>query len=86
MVSSVSSYRGPIRWCWGAAASAPGLSSSPEVPRDHRIFINRVVVLDPVFSDPERLALAGFLAGHRGLTRDAYALDLRQFMVWCDQH
>jgi hypothetical protein len=45
-----------------------------------------VVVLDPVFSDPERLGLAGFLAGHRGLTRDAYALDLRQFMVWCDQH
>jgi len=25
------------------------------------------VVFDPTFSDPERLALAGFLAGYRGL-------------------
>jgi integrase/recombinase XerD len=24
-----------------------------------------------------------FLAGYRGLTRDAYALDLRQFTTWC---
>ena len=32
----------------------------------------------------ERMALGGFLAGYRGLTRDAYALDLRQFVVWCD--
>jgi integrase/recombinase XerD len=38
-----------------------------------------IVVVDPTFSDPERYALAGFLAGYRGLTRDAYALDLRQF-------
>ena len=37
-------------------------------------------VPDLVFTDPERLALAGFLAGYRGLTRDAYALDLRQFV------
>jgi hypothetical protein len=33
----------------------------------------------PVFTDAERVALAGFLAGYRGLTREAYALDLRQF-------
>jgi hypothetical protein len=26
---------------------------------------------------------AGFLAGYRGLTREAYALDLRQFTTWC---
>jgi hypothetical protein len=37
----------------------------------------------PVFSNAERLALAGFLAGYRGLTRDAYELDLRQFASWC---
>ncbi len=36
--------------------------------------------------DPERLALASFLAGYRGLTRDAYALDLRQFVAWCELH
>ncbi len=45
-----------------------------------------VAVVDPVFSDVERYALAAFLAGYRGLTRDAYALDLRQFMMWCEEH
>ena len=42
-----------------------------------------LVPVQPVFSDAERLALAGFLAGYRGQTRDAYALDLRQFTTWC---
>ena len=42
-----------------------------------------LVPLQPAFSDAERLALAGFLAGYRGLTREAYTLDLRQFTTWC---
>ena len=42
-----------------------------------------LVMIQPAFTDAERLALAGFLAGYRGLTRDAYALDLRQFTTWC---
>jgi len=42
-----------------------------------------LVPVQPVFTDAERLALAGFLAGYRGLTRDAYTLDLRQFTGWC---
>src|ERR1019366_4262258 len=42
-----------------------------------------LVTIQPTFTDPERLALAGFLAGYRGLTREAYALDLRQFTTWC---
>ena len=42
-----------------------------------------LVPIQPVFTDSERLALAGFLAGYRGLTREAYALDLRQFTGWC---
>ena len=42
-----------------------------------------LVTIQPVFTDAERLALAGFLAGYRGLTREAYALDLRQFTAWC---
>jgi integrase/recombinase XerD len=42
-----------------------------------------LVPIQSVFSDAERLALAGFLAGYRGLTREAYALDLRQFTTWC---
>ena len=41
-----------------------------------------LVMIQPVFTDAERLALAGFLAGYRGLTREAYALDLRQFTTW----
>ena len=41
---------------------------------------------EPVFSNEERLALAGFLAGYRGLTREAYELDLRQFASWCHLH
>jgi integrase/recombinase XerD len=45
-----------------------------------------VAVVDPVFSDTERYALAAFLAGYRDLTRDAYSLDLRQFVAWCAEH
>jgi site-specific recombinase XerD len=45
-----------------------------------------VVSFDPVFAQPEQLALAGFLAGYSGQTRQAYALDLRQFAVWCINH
>src|SRR5437763_5247796 len=39
-----------------------------------------------VFTNTERLALAGFLAGYSGLTREAYELDLRQYASWCHQH
>jgi integrase/recombinase XerD len=44
-----------------------------------------LVATEPVFSGTERPALAGFLAGHSGLTREAYALELRQFASWCRQ-
>jgi integrase/recombinase XerD len=39
-----------------------------------------------VFTNTERLALAGFLAGYSGLTRLAYELDLRQYASWCQHH
>ena len=39
-----------------------------------------------MFTNTERLALAGFLAAYSGLTRQAYELDLRQFASWCQQH
>jgi hypothetical protein len=42
-----------------------------------------LTTIQPAFTDAERLALAGFLAGYRGLTREAYTLDLRQFATWC---
>jgi integrase/recombinase XerD len=44
-----------------------------------------IAVAGPVFTGPEQLALAGFLAGYTGLTREAYALDLRQYASWCLQ-
>ena len=40
-------------------------------------------MIQPIVTDAERRALAGYLAGYRGLTREAYALDLRQFTTWC---
>ena len=54
-----------------------------EVPDDYCRPIHRARYDPPAFTDPERLALAGYLAGYRGLTREAYALDLRQFTAWC---
>jgi len=42
-----------------------------------------LVMIQPAFTDAERRALAGFLAGYRGQAREAYALDLRQFTTWC---
>jgi integrase/recombinase XerD len=44
-----------------------------------------IAVAEPVFSNAERLALAGFLAGYTGLTRDAYGLDLCQYASSCHQ-
>jgi integrase/recombinase XerD len=44
-----------------------------------------VIPAAPVFTNTERLALAGFLAGYSGLTREAYELDLRQYASWCHQ-
>jgi hypothetical protein len=41
---------------------------------------------DELFSTDEQLALAGFLAGYSGLTRDAYTLDMRQYVAWCTEH
>jgi hypothetical protein len=42
-----------------------------------------LATIQPAFTDPERLALAAYLAAYRGLTREADALDLRQFATWC---
>src|SRR5207253_8754875 len=45
-----------------------------------------LIPIAPVFTNTERLALAGFLAGYSGLTRQAYELELRQYAGWCQQH
>jgi integrase/recombinase XerD len=42
---------------------------------------------DVLFARDEQQALVGFLAAYSGLTRDAYTLDLRQYVSWCtDRH
>ena len=53
---------------------ATGLSPDREVP-SMTVTTTALVPLQPAFSDAERLALAGFLAGYRGLTREA---DIRR--------
>jgi Site-specific recombinase XerD len=44
------------------------------------------VPVEPLFTDEERFALVGFLAGYSGQTRVAYTLDLRQYTSWCATH
>jgi hypothetical protein len=53
--------------------TATGVGGSAELVR----------VTEALFSETERVALAGLLAGYSGLTRDAYTLDLRQYTSWC---
>ena len=45
-----------------------------------------VVLRQEVFTTEEEVALVGFLAGYSGLTREAYQLDLRQYVAWCAEH
>ena len=49
----------------------PGLSLTPEVPVATTTPPAALVPIAPMFSNAERLALAGFLAGCSGLTREA---------------
>ena len=60
------------RWCIDGSGKA--LEGDVAVP------------VEELSSAGERTALVGFLAGYSGLTRDAYALDLRMYTAWCSQH
>lgn len=42
-----------------------------------------LAAIQPAVTGAGRIVLAGFVAGYRGLTREACALDLRQFATWC---
>src|SRR5258707_3900287 len=44
-----------------------------------------LVPVTPVFTNTERLALAGFLAGYSGPTRQASGLDRARSASWCQQ-
>ncbi|HJY58178.1 MAG TPA: tyrosine-type recombinase/integrase, partial [Streptosporangiaceae bacterium] len=61
----------------------PGSSPAGRCPMTTATPSTALATIQPAFTDAERLALAGYLAGYRGLTREAYALDLRQFTTWC---
>ncbi len=74
-----------VRWIShrrrGAVATAPWSRSDLEARMATTATSTAVAVVDAAFSDPERFALAGY----RGLTRDAYTLDLRQFAARCER-
>ena len=69
-----------------AGPAFPGHSPTREVPHGHRVHVHRYRCDRAGVTEPERLALAGFLAGDAGLAREACALDLRQYASWCAQH
>ncbi len=79
---------GGLRWV-SVELLGPGLAQLPgsglagRCPTTTAAPSTVLATIQPVFADAERVALAGFLAGYRGLTREAYALDLRQFASWC---
>src|SRR5258708_31570865 len=74
---------------FAGASAGPASGSQPEPRRclmATTTLSAALVPVAPVFTNTERLALAGFLAAYSGLTRQAYELDLRQFAGWCQQH
>ncbi len=74
---------------FAGASAGPASGSQPEAwrcPMTTTPVSAALVPITPVFANTERLALAGFLAGYSGLTRQAYELDLRQFASWCQHH
>ena len=64
----------------GADCTRLGPGSRREEPimaTDHA-----VVLYEQTETSPEVVTIAGFLAGYSGRTREAYTLDLRQFLRW----
>src|SRR5712672_4568793 len=81
-------WPGGLRWVF-VEPLGPGLAQLPVsawpggAPMTTAAPSAALATIQPVFTEDERVALAGFLARYRGLTREAYALDLRQFATWC---
>jgi hypothetical protein len=67
--------------CGGPASRVPAVAGG--APMTATTPSTALVTVQLVFTESERLALAGFLAGYRRLIREAYTLDLRQFTAWC---
>lgn len=65
--------------------SFPGEGKEPMMTITETSFVPALV--SPDFdSFAVRQAVAGFLAGYGDTTRQAYSLDLRQWLRWCDNH
>jgi len=56
--------------------SPPGSSPAGKCPTTISAPSTALIMIQPAFTDAERLALAGFLAGYRGLTRYAVEEEL----------
>jgi hypothetical protein len=65
---------------------APAWSSGGRHDHHHAATGAALAPIEPPFSHDEQAALAGFLAGYTGLTRDVYTLDLRQYTSSCTLH
>ena len=60
---------------WGLGWPSIGaLARAPGVPDGNTMPSAALVPVTPVFTNTERLALAGFLAGYTGVRRRAYGL------------
>jgi hypothetical protein len=82
--SPLAGYVAGIIYRWDLRRpSLPGPGCPWRCPMAAATASTALVPVQPAFTDAERLALAGYLAGYRGLTREAYTLDLRQFTSWC---
>jgi hypothetical protein len=84
----------PADPCHGGVSSLPAIEWSVSGPsrnaasadcRAAAAHCGRARIIPSRARNAERLALAGFLAGYSGLSREAYALDLRQCAAWCQQ-
>ena len=75
--------RGGTFTSWARTATARAWLSSERSQRWHRPTRSSCTTTE---TSEEVKAAAGFLAGFSGRTREAYTLDLRQFIIWCDQH
>jgi|SRR5215472_2544713 len=74
-----------LRRLAGALAGPASGSQSrpPELPDGPTTLSTGLVPAPPGFTRAGRLALAGFLAGYTGLTRQACELDLLPYTSWC---
>jgi site-specific recombinase XerD len=62
------------------------LSTSERGGNEMQAATSAIEVRRKLFTADEQIALIGFLAGYGGLTREAYELDLRQYVQWCTEH